>query len=97
MNAPTDPTKERSQHEDDVLERIAKIVAPGARDEVNLRRRRRGGAGALRGTGRVSTDVAVAGQFTSIPTSSPLRDLGYKAVRARCRTWPPWARGPAGW
>ena len=27
MTAPTDPTRERSQHEDDVLERIAKIVA----------------------------------------------------------------------
>jgi thiamine-monophosphate kinase len=80
MNAPTDPTKERSQHEDDVLKRIAKIVSPGARTpgEVYV-----GDDAAVLtgfvGQAIVSTDVAVLGIHLD-PELFSLGDLGYKAV-----------------
>ncbi len=82
MNSPIDPTTDHYQREDDVLERIAKIVAPDAvaRGEVY------GGddAAVLRpfaGQAVVSTDVAVWGVHLDRDLFS-LTDLGYKAVGA---------------
>jgi thiamine-monophosphate kinase len=80
MSAPADPTKERSQHEDDVLERIAKVVgsanvAPGevhVGDDAALLR-------PLIGQVVVSTDVAVAGVHLDLGLF-PIEDLGFKAV-----------------
>ncbi len=80
MNAPTDPTKERSQREDDVLERITKIVA---QDTVPSGERHVGDDAAVLkpfvGEAIVSTDVAVLGVHLDSALFS-LRDLGYKAV-----------------
>ena len=80
MSVPTDPTKERSQHEDDVLERIAKIVAV---DVVSDTEQYVGDdAAVLRpfvGQAIISTDVAVLGIHLDAELFS-LRDLGYKAV-----------------
>jgi thiamine-monophosphate kinase len=80
MSAPTDPTKERSQHEDDVLERIAKIVAA---DVVSDGERYVGDdAAVLRpfvGEAIISTDMAVLGIHLDAELFS-LSDLGYKAV-----------------
>jgi thiamine-monophosphate kinase len=80
MNAPTDPTKERSQHEDDVLKRIAKIVAPVA--PISGEYYVGDDAAVLQpfvGQAIVSTDVAVLGVHLD-PELFALRDLGYKAV-----------------
>jgi thiamine-monophosphate kinase len=82
MSAPTDPTRERSQHEDDVLERIAKIVAP----DTTLAGETYGGDDAavllpFVGQSIVSTDVAVLGVHLDAALF-PLEDLGYKAVMA---------------
>jgi thiamine-monophosphate kinase len=82
MNAPTDPTRERSQREDDVLERIAKIVTPErtSAGEIHL-----GDDAAVLlpfvGQAIVSTDVAVLGVHLDA-SLFPLEDLGYKAVMA---------------
>jgi thiamine-monophosphate kinase len=80
MSAPTDPTRERSQREDDVLDRIAKIVAP---DVVLAGERYVGDDAAVLqpfvGEAIISTDVAVLGIHLD-PEHFPLRDLGYKAV-----------------
>jgi thiamine-monophosphate kinase len=80
MSLPTDPTKERSQHEDDVLERIAKIVAVG---NVPRGERHVGDDAAVLspfiGEAIVSTDVAVWGVHLA-PELFSLEDLGYKAV-----------------
>jgi thiamine-monophosphate kinase len=80
MNAPTDPTKERSQREDDVLERITKIVT---QDVVPLGERHVGDDAAVLkpfvGEAIISTDVAVLGVHLDSELFS-LRDLGYKAV-----------------
>ncbi len=80
MNEPADPTKERSQHEDDVLKRIAKIVAPvtPVAGEYYVG----DDAAVLKpfvGQAIVSTDVAVLGVHLD-PALFALRDLGYKAV-----------------
>ncbi|MGC2485529.1 MAG: thiamine-phosphate kinase [Acidimicrobiales bacterium] len=80
MNVPADPTKERSQHEDDVLKRIAKIVAPvtPATGEHYVG----DDAAVLKpfvGQAIVSTDVAVLGVHLDSELFA-LRDLGYKAV-----------------
>jgi thiamine-monophosphate kinase len=80
MNAPTDPTKEQSQHEDDVLKRIAKIVAPVTPvvgeyyvgDDAAVLK-------PFVGQAIVSTDVAVLGVHLDSELFA-LRDLGYKAV-----------------
>jgi thiamine-monophosphate kinase len=80
MNAPADPTKERSQHEDDVLKRIAKIVAPVTPiageyyvgDDAAVLQ-------PFAGQAIVSTDVAVLGVHLDSELFE-LRDLGYKAV-----------------
>ena len=82
MSVPTDPTRERSQHEDDVLERIAKIVTPDA----TPRGETYGGDDAavllpFVGQAIVSTDVAVWGVHLDA-TLFPIEDLGYKAVMA---------------
>lgn len=82
MSAPTDPTKERHRREDDVLERIAKIVGPGSpsRGELFLG----DDAAILRplvGEVCVSTDVAVAGVHLDL-SLFPIEDLGFKAVTA---------------
>ena len=75
MSAPTDPTKERSQHEDDVLERIAKIV--GA-DVVPAGEHYVGDDAAVLkpfvGEAIISTDVAVLGVHLDSELFS-LRDL----------------------
>jgi thiamine-monophosphate kinase len=80
MNAPTDPTKERSPHEDDVLERIAKIVT---QDNIPRGERHVGDDAAVLlpfvGEAIVSTDVAVLGVHLDADLF-PLADLGYKAV-----------------
>ncbi|MHB8379468.1 MAG: thiamine-phosphate kinase [Acidimicrobiales bacterium] len=80
MSAPTDPTKERSPHEDDVLERIAKIVT---RDNIPRGERHVGDDAAVLspfvGEAIVSTDVAVLGVHLDAGLF-PLIDLGYKAV-----------------
>ncbi|MGH3733405.1 MAG: thiamine-phosphate kinase [Acidimicrobiales bacterium] len=80
MSAPTDPTKERSQREDDVLERIAKIVAT---DSVGVGEHYVGDDAAVLkpfvGEAIISTDVAVLGIHLD-GELFPLRDLGYKAV-----------------
>jgi len=80
MNAPTDPTKERSQHEDDVIERIAKIVTP---DNIPRGERHVGDDAAVLlpfvGEAIVSTDVSVLGVHLEA-SLFPLADLGYKAV-----------------
>lgn len=80
MTAPTDPTKERSQREDDVLERITKIVA---QDAVPTGERHVGDDAAVLkpfvGEAIISTDVAVLGVHLDSELFS-LRDLGYKAV-----------------
>jgi thiamine-monophosphate kinase len=80
MSVPTDPTKERSQHEDDVLERIAKIVS---RHTIPGRERHVGDDAAVLlpfvGEAIVSTDVAVLGVHLD-GDLFPLRDLGFKAV-----------------
>ncbi len=82
MSVPTDPTNERSQHEDDVLERIAKIVA---RDAIPMGERHGGDDAAVLspfvGEAIVSTDVAVLGVHLDAELF-PLSDLGYKAVAA---------------
>ncbi|MCU1363099.1 MAG: Thiamine-monophosphate kinase [Acidimicrobiaceae bacterium] len=82
MSAPTDPTKERSQHEDDVLERIAKIVT---RDTIPRGERHVGDDAAVLqpflGEAIISTDVSVLGVHLE-ETLFPLEDLGYKAVMA---------------
>jgi thiamine-monophosphate kinase len=82
MSAPTDPTKERSQHEDDVLERIAKIVAV---ESVPRGERHVGDDAAVLtpfvGEAIISTDVAVLGVHLDAALFS-LGDLGYKAVMA---------------
>ncbi len=80
MNEPADPTKERSQHEDDVLKRIAKIVAPvtPVAGEYYVG----DDAAVLKpfvGQAIVSTDVAVLGVHLD-PELFAVRDLGYKAV-----------------
>jgi thiamine-monophosphate kinase len=80
MSVPTDPTKEQSQHEDDVLERIGKIVALDStpRGELHL-----GDDAAVLlpfvGEAIVSTDVAVLGVHLDAELF-PLGDLGFKAV-----------------
>lgn len=80
MSAPSDPTQERSQHEDDVLERIAKIVT---RDHIPRGERHVGDDAAILlpfvGEAVVSTDVAVLGVHLEA-SLFPLVDLGYKAV-----------------
>jgi thiamine-monophosphate kinase len=80
MSTPTDPTKERSQREDDVLERITKIVT---QDAVPSGERHVGDDAAVLkpfvGEAIVSTDVAVLGVHLD-PELFSLRDLGYKAV-----------------
>jgi thiamine-monophosphate kinase len=80
MSAPTDPTKERSQHEDDVLERIAKIVHT---DNVPVGEHYVGDDAAVLkpfvGEAIISTDVAILGIHLDGELFS-LRDLGYKAV-----------------
>ena len=80
MSAPTDPTREQSQHEDDVLERIAKIVA---QDTIPAGERRGGDDAAVLspfvGEAIISTDVAVLGVHLDAALF-PLSDLGYKAV-----------------
>ncbi|HUY16123.1 MAG TPA: thiamine-phosphate kinase [Acidimicrobiales bacterium] len=80
MSAPTDPTKERSPHEDDVLERIAKIVTL---DNIPRGERHVGDDAAVLlpfvGEAIVSTDVAVLGVHLDA-SLFPLIDLGYKAV-----------------
>jgi thiamine-monophosphate kinase len=82
MSAPTDPTRERSQHEDDVLERIAKIVT---RDTIPAGERHVGDDAAVLkpfvGEAIISTDVSVLGVHLE-ETLFPLEDLGYKAVMA---------------
>jgi thiamine-monophosphate kinase len=82
MNVPTDPTKEQSQHEDDVLERIAKIVA---HDITGGDERYVGDDAAvlapLVGQTIISTDVAVLGVHLDA-SLFPLSDLGFKAVTA---------------
>jgi thiamine-monophosphate kinase len=82
MSVPTDPTKEPSQHEDDVLERIAKIVT---RDHIPRDERHVGDDAAVLspfvGEAIVSTDVAVLGVHLEA-SLFPLEDLGYKAVTA---------------
>ncbi|MFY9782919.1 MAG: thiamine-phosphate kinase [Acidimicrobiales bacterium] len=82
MSAPTDPTRERSQHEDDVLERIAKIVS---RDSVPVGEHHVGDDAAVLnpfvGEAIVSTDVSVWGVHLE-ETLFPIEDLGYKAVMA---------------
>ncbi|MHB2027741.1 MAG: thiamine-phosphate kinase [Acidimicrobiales bacterium] len=82
MNVPTDPTKEQSQHEDDVLERIAKIVAY---DIIGGDERYVGDDAAvlapLVGQTIISTDVAVLGVHLD-GSLFPLSDLGFKAVTA---------------
>ena len=82
MSAPTDPTRERSQHEDDVLERIAKIVT---RDTISVGERHVGDDAAVLkpfvGEAIISTDVAVLGVHLE-ETLFPIEDLGYKAVMA---------------
>jgi thiamine-monophosphate kinase len=82
MSAPTDPTRERSQHEDDVLERIAKIVTP----DITHAGETYGGDDAavllpFVGQAIVSTDVAILGVHLDAALF-PLEDLGYKAVMA---------------
>ena len=82
MTAPADPTRERDRREDDVLERIAKVVGPGspARGELFVG----DDAAILRplvGQVVVSTDVAVAGVHLDLSLFS-VTDLGYKAVAA---------------
>jgi thiamine-monophosphate kinase len=82
MSAPADPTKERHQREDDVLERIAKILGPGspAPGEVYLG----DDAAVLRplvGEAVISTDVAVGGVHLDLALFA-LADLGFKAVTA---------------
>ena len=80
MSAPTDPTREQSQHEDDVLERIAKIVA---QDTIPAGERHGGDDAAVLspfvGEAIISTDVAVLGVHLDAALF-PLSDLGYKAV-----------------
>jgi thiamine-monophosphate kinase len=80
MSVPTDPTKEQSRHEDDVLERIAKIVAP---DAIPVGERHGGDDAAVLspfvGEAIVSTDVTVLGVHLD-GELFPLSDLGYKAV-----------------
>lgn len=80
MSLPTDPTKERNQHEDDVLERIAKIVTV---DNIPRGERHVGDDAAVlspfSGEAIVSTDVAVWGVHLA-PELFSLEDLGYKAV-----------------
>jgi thiamine-monophosphate kinase len=80
MSAPTDPTKEQSQHEDDVLERIAKIVS---QDTIPRGERHVGDDAAVLepfvGEAIISTDIAVLGVHLDAELFS-LSDLGYKAV-----------------
>lgn len=80
MSVPTDQTKEQSQHEDDVLERISKIVA---QDTIPPGERHGGDDAAVLspfvGEAIVSTDVAVLGVHLDAELFS-LSDLGYKAV-----------------
>jgi thiamine-monophosphate kinase len=80
MSVPTDPTKERSQHEDDVLERIAKIVT---QEHIPSGERHVGDDAAVLlpfvGEAIVSTDVAVLGVHLEA-SLFPLVDLGFKAV-----------------
>jgi thiamine-monophosphate kinase len=82
MSAPTDPTRERSQHEDDVLERIAKIVS---RDNISPGERHVGDDAAVLkpfvGEAIISTDVSVLGVHLE-ESLFPIEDLGYKAVMA---------------
>ena len=82
MSAPTDPTRERSQREDDVLERIAKIVAP---ERTPAGETYVGDDAAVLapfvGQAIISTDVAVLGVHLDA-VLFPLEDLGYKAVMA---------------
>lgn len=79
---PTNPLREVSQHEDDVLERIGKIVSERAtrRGEVHV-----GDDAAilnpLVGQAIISTDVAVWGVHLDRELF-PIRDLGFKAVAA---------------
>jgi len=82
MSAPIDPTRERNQHEDDVLERIAKIITPDATPAGETY----GGDDAavllpFVGQAIVSTDVAILGVHLD-GALFPLEDLGYKAVMA---------------
>lgn len=80
MSAPTDPTREQSQHEDDVLERIAKIVT---QHTIPSGERHIGDDAAVLspfvGEAIISTDVAVLGVHLDAALF-PLSDLGYKAV-----------------
>jgi thiamine-monophosphate kinase len=82
MSASTDPTRERSQHEDDVLERIAKIVA---RDNIAAGERHVGDDAAVLkpfvGEAIISTDVSVLGVHLE-ESLFAIEDLGYKAVMA---------------
>jgi thiamine-monophosphate kinase len=82
MSAPTDPTRERSQREDNVLERIAKIVTP---ERTPAGETHVGDDAAVLlpfvGQAIISTDVAVLGVHLDA-TLFPLEDLGYKAVMA---------------
>lgn len=82
MTVPADPTKERSQHEDDIQERIAKVVrtSTAPRGEVWVG----DDAAVLRpfiGEAIVSTDVAVAGVHLDLELFG-IEDLGFKAVAA---------------
>ncbi|HQT98969.1 MAG TPA: thiamine-phosphate kinase [Acidimicrobiales bacterium] len=85
MNAPADPTnplRELSQHEDDVLERIGKIVSE--RTIVRGERHVGDDAAVLRpfvGEAIVSTDVAVWGVHLDEQLFG-IGDLGFKAVAA---------------
>ncbi|MDE3008827.1 MAG: thiamine-phosphate kinase [Acidobacteriota bacterium] len=85
MNVPADPTnplRELSRHEDDLLERIGKIVSE--RTIVRGERHVGDDAAVLRplvGEAIVSTDVAVWGVHLDAELFS-LRDLGFKAVAA---------------
>ncbi|HEY5103437.1 MAG TPA: thiamine-phosphate kinase [Acidimicrobiales bacterium] len=80
MSAPADPTREQSQHEDDVLERIAKIVS---QHTIPKGERHVGDDAAVLspfvGEAIISTDIAVLGVHLDAEIF-PLGDLGYKAV-----------------
>jgi thiamine-monophosphate kinase len=82
MSAPTDPTRERSQHEDDVLDRIAKIVA---QDTMAVGETYIGDDAAVLkpfvGEAIISTDVSVFGVHLE-ESLFAIEDLGYKAVMA---------------
>ena len=97
MSAPTDPTRERSQHEDDVLERIAKIVAT---DNVPPGEHYSGDDAAVLkpfvGEAIISTDVAVLGVHLDA-NSFRWETWDIRPSPVRSRTWPRWALARAAW